>query len=273
MKVHHLSCGSLCPPFFSSAVKGKNSEATKMICHCLLIETNSGLVLVDTGFGMGDVRTPKENLGGGFLWMTGGAPTEEVTALHQLKALGYAKSDLKHIVPTHLDLDHAGGISDFPDATVHIYRKEYDAAMARATMREENRYRPCHWAHNPKWEIYDDDGESWKGLTRVRPLEGIPPEIFLVPTIGHTRGHVAVAIERDNELLIHAGDAYFSKDEMEDPPSCPFGLAGFQRAVAIDNAARLRNQKELRRLHLEEKAITFCAHDEDELLRMQRRAC
>ena len=37
-------------PLFSSA---------KIVCHCLLIETDTGLVLVDTGFGFADVRNPQ----------------------------------------------------------------------------------------------------------------------------------------------------------------------------------------------------------------------
>lgn len=30
---------------------------------------------------------------------------------------------------THLDFDHAGGISDFPHATVHVLATEYNAAQ------------------------------------------------------------------------------------------------------------------------------------------------
>lgn len=253
-------------------MRSKDSTATKMVCHCLLIETEQGLVLVDTGFGTDDVANPTRNLGGSFVFMTNAKLREEETALRQVEALGFSRKDVRHILPTHLDLDHAGGISDFPEATVHLYRKEHEAAMARATLREKERYRPRHWAHNPKWALYDTDGEKWRGLDRVRPLEGLTPEIFLVPTIGHTRGHVAVAIERGTDLLVHAGDAYFNKGEMSLSPSCPWGLTGFQRATAIDNEARLRNQAELRRLKHEERATVFSAHDEDELVAMQKRA-
>ena len=48
MKVHHLNCGTMNPPATASVV-----------CHLLLVETDSGLVLVDTGFGShaaGDIR-------------------------------------------------------------------------------------------------------------------------------------------------------------------------------------------------------------------------
>ncbi|WP_223281445.1 MBL fold metallo-hydrolase [Streptomyces antnestii] len=38
------------------------------------------------------------------------------TAVRQVAALGYDIEDVRHIVLTHLDLDHAGGLRDFPPA-------------------------------------------------------------------------------------------------------------------------------------------------------------
>ena len=53
------------------------------------------------------------------------------TWARQVEALGYSARDVRHIVVTHLDPDHAGGLSDFPDAEVHIFRAEHKAAMER----------------------------------------------------------------------------------------------------------------------------------------------
>ena len=39
----------------------------KLVCHCLLIETAKGLVLVDTGLGLADLSEPKRRLGGAFV--------------------------------------------------------------------------------------------------------------------------------------------------------------------------------------------------------------
>ena len=47
------------------------------------------------------------------------------------RALGLDPRDVRHIVVTHLDLDHAGGLADFPDAKVHLHAREHAAAMAR----------------------------------------------------------------------------------------------------------------------------------------------
>ena len=56
--IHHLSCGTLCPRG-ARLVSGEGGlrERARLVCHCLLIEGAEGLVLVDTGFGLDDVRT------------------------------------------------------------------------------------------------------------------------------------------------------------------------------------------------------------------------
>ena len=64
IRVHHLNCGSLRPlgGRFIDGEPGAHRLA-RLVCHCLLLETDSGLVLVDTGFGTRDVEDPAR-LGG-----------------------------------------------------------------------------------------------------------------------------------------------------------------------------------------------------------------
>lgn len=38
----------------------------KLVCHTLLIESEQGLVLIDTGMGLRDVQNPKERISGFF---------------------------------------------------------------------------------------------------------------------------------------------------------------------------------------------------------------
>lgn len=139
LKVHHLSCGSMCP-YCQPLVHGTGSwlKAGKLVCHCLLIETSAGLVLVDTGFGTQDIAHPT-HLGTAFRLLLRPQLSPESTALAQIKNLGFEPSDVRHIIMTHLDLDHAGGIPDFPNAQVHVYAPEYEAAT-RPTPKEKSRY-------------------------------------------------------------------------------------------------------------------------------------
>ncbi len=264
MKVHHLNCATLCP-YGGPLVSGSWSVPAKMVAHCLLVETHDGLVLIDTGLGLQDVQV-SGNLSKAFMTFVRPALRFEETAIEQVRALGFSPQDVRHIIPTHLDVDHTGGIPDFPDAKVHIFEPEYQAAMAPPSWLERERYWTKHWPAESQWVRYQRQGEPWFGFEAVRALEGLPPEILLVPLTGHTRGHVGVAVQSPNGWLLHAGDAYFHRDEMSlDRPSCPAGFDLFQSIVQVDRKARLHNQGRLRALKRAQSEVRiFSAHDPHE---------
>ena len=269
MRVHHINCATMCP-LGGRLVYGDGAPwtASRMVCHCLLVETEAGLVLVDTGLGLADMADPRGRLGSPFLALTRPRLDPAATAARQIAALGFSIDDVRHVVPTHLDVDHAGGLPDFPRARVHVLAREHAAAMARVTQIERMRYHPEQWAHGPTWVLHAPAGEPWFGFECVRELEGIGPDVLLVPLLGHTRGHAAVAVRTAEGWLLHAGDAYFHRHEVDvDSPRCTPALAAFQKIVAIDDGARRANQarlRELRRSHADEVRI-FCAHDPHEL--------
>lgn len=258
----------MCPPS-ARLVNGKGGlfEAGRMVCHCLIVESSDGLVLVDTGLGTGDIDDPRGRLGGTFLRVTRPRLDRAQTALAHVERLGFTRADVRHIVPTHLDLDHAGGLSDFPDATVHVFEPELRAATERRTANERNRYRPLHFAHGPKWNVHTVAGDAWLGFERVRV---VADDVALIPLVGHTRGHCGVAVKSSAGWLLHAGDAYFCRGEVEPERAwCPPGLAFFQRVVAIDDEARRANRARLRDLVRDHGANVrvFSAHDPVELER------
>jgi glyoxylase-like metal-dependent hydrolase (beta-lactamase superfamily II) len=266
MRIHHVDCGTLCP-FSARLINGRGSmlEPARMVCHCLVVETDDGLLLVDTGLGSADIADPRGRLGAQFVAVTRPKLLREQTALAHVERLGFRRQDVRHIVATHLDLDHAGGLSDFPDAQVHVFEPEHRAAMAPPSRMERERYRAAQFAHGPRWVVHPLAGDSWHGFDRVRV---IGDDVALIPLTGHTRGHCAVALRHDGGWLLHAGDAYFFHGEVDPvkPRSTP-GLALFQRLVATDDGARRRNQVRLRQLvrdHGSEVRV-FCAHDPKEL--------
>jgi glyoxylase-like metal-dependent hydrolase (beta-lactamase superfamily II) len=253
---------------------GLPPEQHRLVCQCLLIETDQhGLVLVDTGFGLGDIRRPRERLAGFFRIANGIRLNESETALRQVERLGYQASDVRHIVLTHLDFDHAGGIEDFPGATVHVCDRELAAAAlnGRQGFISKRRYRPQQWDRDVKWQAYELGGELWFGFSCVRDLKGLPPEILLVGLIGHTFGHCGVAVAGGRGWLLHAGDAYFDAEEMDpDGARCTVGLRLYQRMMEVDRQARLANQERLRNLRRErDGAIELvCSHDATEFARL-----
>ncbi len=270
MRIHHLNCGAMHPPLGGLLSEGGPLFARgNMVCHCVLVETDGGLVLIDSGIGLEDLARPAERMGWPLKAMLGVSLDPEITAVRQIEKLGFNRRDVRHIVLTHLDFDHAGGLSDFPEAKVHVATAEYDAAVHPTNLRDKQRYRSQQWAHHPKWARYETRGERWNGFECVRDLEGLPPEILLVPLVGHSQGHSAVAVNTGRGWMLHAGDAYFFHGEARpDDPFCPVGLRFFQWFVQADSEARLWNQQRLRELVRDHTDVrVFCAHDETELQR------
>jgi glyoxylase-like metal-dependent hydrolase (beta-lactamase superfamily II) len=270
MRVHHLNCGTDCP-FGGRLFDGRSTGLTgRLVCHCLLIETDAhGLVLVDTGYGLRDVdhphRPPSPRITRVMRTMLNIKLREQETAIRQIEALGFRAEDVRHIVLTHLDFDHAGGLEDFPHATVHLLDKEWSAATGpRKGFVPRNRYRPSQFDDVQNWRRYGSSGEGWFGFDAVRQLDNLPPEILLVPLPGHTWGHAGVAIQRPEGWLLHAGDAYFYRGEVRAAKrDCTPGLRGYQTMMEVSRKLRLTNQERIRKLSIEHRddVRVLCAHD------------
>lgn len=273
MRVHHLNCGTHCPlggAFYDGSSKGLFAN---IATHCLLIETDHhGLVLVDTGYGLQDVRRTWSRLP--VIWpaLLNIRLHEQDTALRQVETLGFARRDVRHIILTHLDFDHAGGVEDFPEARVHVLGVECETAgRTPRSFVGNQRYRPKQWDRIHHWRTYQPFGEPWFGFEAVRQLDNLPPEILMVPLRGHTLGHAGVAIQSGQGWLFHAGDAYLHRDQMNlAGHSCTPGLAIYQHLMDTDRSARRANQQRLRELKAAQSGVRiFCSHDTQELAELK----
>jgi glyoxylase-like metal-dependent hydrolase (beta-lactamase superfamily II) len=240
-------------------------ERTKVVAHCLMIEAGGEYVLADTGFGTADCAKPRR-LGLRFNALSNPVSDEAETALRQVESLGVDPADVRHIVTTHLDLDHAGGLGDFPDAQVHVLGAEL-AIAERPPLKERARYVKAQWAHGPHWVEYGPGGDRWFGFESIRLLPDLDAEIALIPLPGHSAGHSGVAINTPDGWLLHCGDAFFHHGELETPPNCPRGWRIFQTFNQHDGEARHRNQERLRGLRQEHGAelTMVCSHDPEML--------
>lgn len=267
MRIHELNCIASCP------LGGRLSG--ELACRCLLVETEAGLVLIDTGYGLLDVAAPARRLSRPLLRMLEPDFRAELTAVRQIEAMGFSRTDVRHIVLTHLDFDHAGGLDDFPEASVHLMRAEVEDAARQRTWLDRQRYRPRQWSSIDHWQTYEAGaGEPWFRFGAVRDLRGVPPEILLIPLPGHTLGHAGVAVREDRGWLLFAGDAYFCQDELDvTEPRCSPALRSYEWLIAKDNGARLANQRRLRELlrdHAGDVRVV-CAHDPRTVERSIRR--
>ena len=269
MRVHHLNCGSHCP-LGGRLFDGRSRGAFGNLCtHCLLVETSQGLVLVDTGYGLRDVLgTRPRRLP--YLWpaILNVDYRQQDTAIRQVEALGFSARDVRHIVLTHLDFDHSGGIVDFPAARVHVMAEELRSAGGPLRgLVARQRYRPANWEQVDDWRTYAAQrGEPWHGFEAVRDLDGLPPEFLMIPLPGHTLGHAGIAVETANGWLLHAGDAFLHQSQLAQPPSMPLGLSVYHRIMATDPGAARQNLARLRELAATRADIqVLCSHDTESL--------
>jgi glyoxylase-like metal-dependent hydrolase (beta-lactamase superfamily II) len=238
----------------------------------LLIETDRhGLILVDTGI---ESCVTEPSVSDFFRILNRPQYRAEETALYQVQQLGFKQQDVRHIVLTHLDFDHAGGIVDFPAASVHLLSTELAAAREANGFIGKRRYRSQQWSGaGLRWLTYSaHDGDGWFGFKKVQMLNGLPPQILLIPLRGHTEGHAGVALKLDHGWLLHAGDAYFYHDEMNPvAPRCTPGFRFYQWMMEVDRTDRLQNQERLRRLARDHRGEVevFCAHDPAEYHRLR----
>jgi glyoxylase-like metal-dependent hydrolase (beta-lactamase superfamily II) len=244
-QVHELACGSFCPigmnPF----------PCDHFSCRCLLIETSTGLVLCDTGMPSKNWLTNHPSIGN-VVRQT--LYKENKSAADHVRALGFSTEEVRHIIVTHLDADHAGGMMDFPNAKVHLHANEY-ALSQNIPAKQKHRFLPELWV-NAKLKAYDNFGDVWNGFRCVRQLEGLPPEILLVPLTGHTKGHSGIAVESEKGWILHAGDAFYFQEDLSgsikkrnlasDSMQALLASSNIERALNLFQISRLqKNNREL----------------------------
>ena len=267
MKIHHLNCGTMRAfGFPREDGTGGFLQRGYGVIHCLLVHTGDGLALVDTGWGMRDCTDPTPAVKQ-FMGIIHCPRDPNETALRQVEKLGYDPAEVKHIFMTHLHLDHAGGLPDFPTAEVHVLAEELQAHTHPRTLMEWRAYRPEHRAHGPRWQTHPLGGDQWFGLDSVPPIRVGEAEFVMVPLTGHTRGHCAIAVRTGERWLLHCGDAYgYYRQAGVEPYTHPSGrivewitTTGFN--IPRQHWARIR---ELLRAHGDE-IRAFCTHDAHEL--------
>jgi Zn-dependent hydrolases, including glyoxylases len=168
--------------------------------RCLLIEHQSGLILIDTGTGN------KENEKFKDIYGIENEGAERGTLLEDgLRELGVAPSDIGIVINTHLHFDHAGGNTrlrddgsleiSFPKARYFVKRGEYDYAMhpneRTAASYFDRNYTPLEAAG--KLELIAREKDIVKGIR-------------VIPTPGHTPFHQSVLIESAGERAFYLGD-------------------------------------------------------------------
>lgn len=210
--------------------------------RCLLIETASQCLLVDTGYG--DKLPPKERE---YLSLVG-----ERRLLSSLAQAGVKPEDVDVVINTHLHSDHCGGntlydeagqaVPTFPRATYCIQRLEladasYPNERTRATYFREN-FEPLERAGQLR--------VLW-GDTRLTP------EVRVVVTPGHTRSHQVVVVESEGQTAAFLGDVSSWPAFMERLSWTP--------AYDVDPMQSIETKRNLAQWAIEREALLIFEHD------------
>lgn len=195
--------------------------------NAYLINTGSKLVLVDTG-------------AAGLFGPTLG------NVLANLKAAGYKPEQVDAVVITHMHPDHVGGLMNgdqrtFPNATLHIDKKDTD-----------------FWLNKANLDAAPEDGKGFfqGAMASVNPyvaagkLVTYSGDTDLVPgikaraTYGHTPGHSIFEVESKGQKLVLWGDLMHVAAVQFDNPTVTIAFdtdskaARAQREKAFAEAAK-----------------------------------
>ncbi len=170
----------------------------RMSIHALVVETPTRRIVVDTCLGNDKQgrRIPAWNdLHGPFL--------------ADLAAAGYARETIDTVLCTHLHVDHVGWntmlvdgrwVPTFPNARYLMGRVEYAHWRDHAAQAQDREDQRAVFADSVR-PVFD------AGLVDlVETDHRIDEAVSLIPTIGHTPGHVSVRIRSRGQEALITGD-------------------------------------------------------------------
>lgn len=166
-------------------------------------DSDAGLILVDPCVGNHKVR----NLAFWNMLDTGW--------LDDFTAAGFSTEDVTLVVHTHLHEDHIGWDTQLVDGvwqpTFTNARHVYVGNELDFAKREDRRVTEDAFADSIEPVL--DAGLGWEVSADVELLPGVR----LVPSPGHTPGHVSMSIETGAEQLVVSGDALHHQFQFSNP--------------------------------------------------------
>jgi len=173
----------------------------------LIEHPSAGPFLVDTGLDPRLIDNPRESVGAIGARFYTIRMTPEQAAGELVRSAGVDPEAIELVVMTHMHFDHAGGVSQFPNATFAVSEQEWRIANDKGMMQG---YYHNYFHPEFDWRTIDyDDDEivSFDSFGRSVDLFG-DGSVRLVFTPGHSMGHVSLILRlADGRECLLCGDA------------------------------------------------------------------
>jgi glyoxylase-like metal-dependent hydrolase (beta-lactamase superfamily II) len=197
---------------------GLGSRAVEIPLPAFLVEhPGAGPVLIDTGLDPATTHDARAHFGN-LLGATAArsfriGPEGDVP--DQLRSRGVDPGDVGLVLMTHMHLDHASGMSRFPDATFYMSEREWNAFTSRGAVL--GGYVGSHVPDGAAVRTLDFDGpQAGTHATFGRALDLFGDgSVRAVYTPGHTAGHVSYVLRTHGGEVLVAGDAVYTRHTLE----------------------------------------------------------
>ena len=190
--------------------------------NVFLIEHADGLVLFDLGQDRASVTDPDRYFPGQparFLYDRLArfqiGPEQTLTA--QLAARGYAPSDVRVAVLSHLHDDHIGGIGELPNAELVVSRAEWET-MERSLPELRGFLRRHIDLPGVRYRMIDFGSTAEPTLAPFGGAHDVMGDgsLILLPTPGHTPGSMSLLVRRQAGVpLLMVGDLTYEAELLE----------------------------------------------------------
>jgi glyoxylase-like metal-dependent hydrolase (beta-lactamase superfamily II) len=180
--------------------------------NVFLIEHSAGVCLFDTG------QTARATAPGYFpSWypffrLARFELTRDDEVGEQLRRLGHDVTDVRWIVLSHLHTDHVGGLAAFVGTDVLVSRTEWDDAQGLAGRLRG--YLPQYWPPSARVRLVDFDEPPIGPFAGTHDVAG-DGSLLLVPTPGHTRGHLSLLARDGRQSFLLGGDVAEAADDLD----------------------------------------------------------